>query len=424
MTYSPSKRAGSLVSLITVATLVGQYSFSDPRAQTSYFCSALAAILPWSLAPHVQTRMYAQVAVHKIWNFCRENRLEGVLGKHGILEPCVVFTSQNTQGFRQKCRLVQNFFFFDVDPFKDHSIQSLFYAVPCLAGVSDVEWISPDFFRQNALGMRVWNTEHGAHGIPLYNCPDSRLAQMSCAPGLDLEARTGQQLTELMAGAVPETKKDDVREGSMAPQGGDVQQKITPWKIIPPDGEIMAELQEQRLLTLQKSSSGNLVVVATLIDRAPNLGGLCRTCEIFGVRTLVLGNKHVLDDFQFKSLSVSAGKWMSIEEVRPAALKGYLEDMRRGGYTLIGVEQTTNSENLTRYQFPHKSLLLLGHEKEGIPVELIQMLDECVEIPQVGVIRSLNVHVSGALLIWEYTRQRMLGKEAATVQEVCGDLNC
>lgn len=49
--------------------------------------------------------------------------------------------------------------------------------------------------------------------------------------------------------------------------------------------------------------------------------------------------------------------------------------------------------------------ILNRNEKEGIPVDLIQMLDVCVEIPQTGVIRSLNVHVSGAILIWEYARQ-------------------
>ena len=48
------------------------------------------------------------------------------------------------------------------------------------------------------------------------------------------------------------------------------------------------------------------------------------------------------------------------------------------------------------------------NEKEGIPVDFIQLLDVCVEIPQQGLVRSLNVHVSGALLIWEYTRQQLL----------------
>ena len=46
-----------------------------------------------------------------------------------------------------------------------------------------------------------------------------------------------------------------------------------------------------------------------------------------------------------------------------------------------------------------------SNEREGIPVEVIHLLDDCVEIPQFGVIRSLNVHVSGALMVWEYTKQ-------------------
>jgi tRNA guanosine-2'-O-methyltransferase len=33
------------------------------------------------------------------------------------------------------------------------------------------------------------------------------------------------------------------------------------------------------------------------------------------------------------------------------------------------------------------------------------VVDVCVEIPQLGVIRSLNVHVSGAIMSWEYVRQ-------------------
>lgn len=52
-------------------------------------------------------------------------------------------------------------------------------------------------------------------------------------------------------------------------------------------------------------------------------------------------------------------------------------------------------------------VIVLGREKEGIPVPIIQILDQCVEIPQLGLIRSLNVHVSGALALWEYTRQHL-----------------
>lgn len=57
------------------------------------------------------------------------------------------------------------------------------------------------------------------------------------------------------------------------------------------------------------------------------------------------------------------------------------------------------------FRFPRKSAILLGDEKEGIPSDLFPVLDVCVEIPQVGLVRSLNVHVSGALTVWEYFKQ-------------------
>lgn len=61
-----------------------------------------------------------------------------------------------------------------------------------------------------------------------------------------------------------------------------------------------------------------------------------------------------------------------------------------------------------------------SNEREGIPANLLQMLDVCVEIPQQGVIRSLNVHVSAALLIWEYTRQQLMSGPSEVDQRPCG----
>jgi len=84
-----------------------------------------------------------------------------------------------------------------------------------------------------------------------------------------------------------------------------------------------------------------------------------------------------------------------------------LGERQKEGYTIIGVEQTQSSISIEKLKFPEKTVLLLGKEKEGIPIELLSFVDQCVEIPQLGLIRSLNVHVSGAVSIWEYTKQMM-----------------
>jgi len=58
-------------------------------------------------------------------------------------------------------------------------------------------------------------------------------------------------------------------------------------------------------------------------------------------------------------------------------------------------------------KFPDKTVLVLGKEKEGIPIQFLSAVDQCIEIPQLGIIRSLNVHVSGAICLWEFTKQKM-----------------
>ena len=166
---------------------------------------------------------------------------------------------------------------------------------------------------------------------------------------------------------------------------------------------------ESEVLTRQQNAAGRkrqeVVVCASLIDKVTNLAGIARTCEIFAVQELVLANLGVVQTDTFQGIAVSCDQWLPMSEVPVHALTTYLQSMRRKGFTILGLEQTDNSMNLGEStELPSKCVLLLGREKEGIPVELLQEIDCCVEIPQYGVIRSLNVHVSAALAIWEITK--------------------
>jgi len=149
-----------------------------------------------------------------------------------------------------------------------------------------------------------------------------------------------------------------------------------------------------------------LVLIASLVDKTPNLAGLCRTSEVFNCEALCLPNLKLTKDLSFQSISVSAEKWLPIREVPKSRLRSQLLDLRRRGYALIGIEQTHNSVPLDQWHFAPNTALVLGAEKEGIDADTLQLLDACLEIPQAGQLRSLNVHVSGSLAIWEYTRQR------------------
>lgn len=154
-----------------------------------------------------------------------------------------------------------------------------------------------------------------------------------------------------------------------------------------------------------------LVVCATLLERVPNIAGLARTCEIFAVSKLVIGDAKMTKEPLFESICSSAGQWIEMEEVKEGHTRAFLRRCKEEGMTVVCLEQTDDSACLSTVALPEKMVLLLGRETQGVPVPLLQEVDLVVQIPQLGIVRSLNVHVSASLVVWEYYKQHRSGSK-------------
>uniref|UniRef100_A0A8C5IYW9 tRNA (guanosine(18)-2'-O)-methyltransferase TARBP1 n=1 Tax=Junco hyemalis TaxID=40217 RepID=A0A8C5IYW9_JUNHY len=344
---------------------------------------ALIVVLQWCFSHNFSVRLYALIALKKIWAMCRMLHVEEFEALTPVIESSLqqVENMHGTGNARRNWQRIQDHFFFATfHPVEDYSLETIFYILPRLSELAEDEWISLSRF--DRFTDIPWPAA--------FQWCHSRTELRELKPSDWAQQDMGSHLAEA----------DSQTEWT------DVQKKIIPWKNSTPSLDLEMAFQD-RAAKLGKSNS-RLIVVASLIDKPTNLGGLCRTSEIFGASALVVGSLHYIQDKQFQHLSVSAEQWLPLVEVKPSQLVDYLQEKKTEGYTIIGVEQTAKSFDLTEYCFPEKSLLLLGNEHEGIPANLIHHLDVCVEIPQQGIIRSLNVHVSGALLIWEYTRQQVI----------------
>lgn len=196
----------------------------------------------------------------------------------------------------------------------------------------------------------------------------------------------------------PQTAKDEIYK--------DYQQKIDPWEMNLVDQDLY-EIRRRREVE-RKKENFDVVVVASLIDRVPNLAGLSRTCEIFGATCLTVPQISVVDDPNFRNISMTSEKWLDIIEVKADDLEHFLSKKRIEGYRVVAIEQSSHSHSLLYYEFPRQCCLVLGNEKEGVPAEILHLVDDCIEIPQFGMIQSLNVHVSGSLVLWEARKQERL----------------
>lgn len=82
-----------------------------------------------------------------------------------------------------------------------------------------------------------------------------------------------------------------------------------------PWDEYEAEHDEAKRLH-KKKKRNDLIVVASLIEKVANMGGLSRTCEIFNASALVLPNKSVIQ--------------VRIKESRNNCLKEYQSPHKNG----------------------------------------------------------------------------------------------
>ncbi|XP_052739621.1 uncharacterized protein LOC112058570 isoform X2 [Bicyclus anynana] len=83
------------------------------------------------------------------------------------------------------------------------------------------------------------------------------------------------------------------KEFDNSKETGTIQKKYVPWKNM---SDILVYDDEN------KNKKTELIVVASLIDKLPNLGGMARTSEVFGVQTYVVDSLRHMQDRQFQGL--------------------------------------------------------------------------------------------------------------------------
>ena len=83
----------------------------------------------------------------------------------------------------------------------------------------------------------------------------------------------------------------------------------------------------------------------------------------------------------------------------PAALVRYA---RNADYQLVAVQQTASSIPYHEAQYPPRPLFIVGSEDVGMPSLLRERADLAIEIPQYGVIDSLNVAAASTVVLFHW----------------------
>lgn len=154
---------------------------------------------------------------------------------------------------------------------------------------------------------------------------------------------------------------------------------------------------ERRLKLKEEIDSKRLPCCVAIPEskHVENVGGIIRTANAF-----LIGEVIMEQGSYNKSAAAGTAAWENI--VSTPDIFAYLKERN---YTTIALEQHERSIPLWDFKFPERSAIIIGHEVTGMKDEMVAQCDFVIEIPQFGLVESLNVATATSIALYEYSRQ-------------------
>ena len=152
-----------------------------------------------------------------------------------------------------------------------------------------------------------------------------------------------------------------------------------------------------------------LIVVLDDVRSMHNVGSVFRTGDAFRIEAVYLcGITSTPPMAEIHKTALGAEDsvtWKYFD----TALES-VETLKAEGYEVYSVEQAHGSTMLQNFTPINnkKYAVVLGNEVKGVHQEVIDASNGCLEIPQFGTKHSMNVSVTGGIIIWHFAKNIIL----------------
>ena len=167
----------------------------------------------------------------------------------------------------------------------------------------------------------------------------------------------------------------------------------------------MTPERNQRLTTVLNHRQPGLTVVLENVFDPHNISAVMRTCDAVGIQDIyILNNKIPPHKKWGAKSSSSAAKWLTIHQFTDPV--NCFEALRKNFSKIYTTHLSTDAVGLYDLNLTEPVALVFGNEHSGVSEDIIAMADGNFIIPQVGIIKSLNISVACAVTLYEAFRQK------------------
>ena len=140
-----------------------------------------------------------------------------------------------------------------------------------------------------------------------------------------------------------------------------------------------------------------------------------RTCDAVGIQEIYILNTSIPRHKKWGAKSSSsAAKWLTIHQFTD--VQACFDALRKKYNKIYTTHLSSDALGLYEMNLTEAVALVFGNEHAGVSDELIGLADGNFIIPQVGIIKSLNISVACAVTLYEAHRQKNLAGHYETPQ--------
>ncbi|HWC52267.1 MAG TPA: RNA methyltransferase [Chitinophagaceae bacterium] len=167
----------------------------------------------------------------------------------------------------------------------------------------------------------------------------------------------------------------------------------------------MTPEREQKLRSVLSKRQNDITVVLENVFDPHNISAVMRTCDAVGIQDIYVLNSKIPRHKKWGAKSSSsAAKWLTIHQFDNA--EECFSSLRKNYSTILTTHLSSDAVSLHEIDFTQSIALIFGNEHEGVSEEIRKLADGNFIIPQVGIIRSLNISVACAVTLYEAFRQK------------------
>ena len=166
---------------------------------------------------------------------------------------------------------------------------------------------------------------------------------------------------------------------------------------------LIAPERFRKIRELLEKRQTDLTLVMDNVNKPHNLAAIIRSCDAVGI--------HQVHAISYRSsiktkqhTAAGASRWLRVrlsESIEPVG-----EQLREAGAQILVAHYCPEAVDFRSIDYTRPTAIVMGEELKGPSQAALDLADNFIYIPMMGMVESLNVSVAAALILFEAQRQR------------------